>query len=224
MNSPRVALPGVVAALAFVALLGGLLFGSAGRTDVPAFWAYLGVWAITMVPASFLVDPTLAAERASPGPGGQDYGMIPAVGLLWLVQHVSAGLDVGRYHWSDGVSPVLRTAALVAVAGGLVVMVWAMEVNRFFSSVIRIQRDRGHHVVTGGPYRWVRHPGYAAAPFLLVGSGLALGSWIATALGLFFLPLLVRRTVREDRILREQLEGYAAYAERVRWRILPGVW
>jgi protein-S-isoprenylcysteine O-methyltransferase Ste14 len=78
--------------------------------------------------------------------------------------------------------------------------------------------------VTTGPYARVRHPGYAGAPFLLVGSGLALGSWGATAIGVLFLPLLLRRLVREDRILHEPLPGYAAYAERVRSRLLPGVW
>lgn len=224
MNSPRAALPGVFGALVFVALLGKLLFGTAERTDLPAFWAYLGVWTATMIPASFLVDPSLARERALPGPGGQGYGMNFVFAVLWVAQHAIAGLDVGRYHWSDGVSPVLQAVGLVAVAGGLALAIWAMAVNRFFSSVIRIQTDRGHYVITDGPYRWVRHPGYAGAPFLFVGSGLALGSWAATAMGVLFLPMLVLRLLHEDRVLHEQLPGYAAYAERVRYRILPGVW
>jgi protein-S-isoprenylcysteine O-methyltransferase Ste14 len=177
-----------------------------------------------MIPASFLVDPGLAAERAMPGPGGQDYGMEPVYGLLWVAQHLVAGWDVGRFHWSDRVPAPVQAAGLLAVAVALTGLVWAMTVNRFFSSVIRIQTDRGHHVIMSGPYRWVRHPGYGAAFVLMVGTGLGLGSWIAGAIGVLFVPLLVRRTLKEDRVLREQLDGYAAYAERVRYRIIPGVW
>jgi protein-S-isoprenylcysteine O-methyltransferase Ste14 len=103
-------------------------------------------------------------------------------------------------------------------------VLWAMAVNRFFSSVIRIQTDRGHHLITTGPYRYVRHPAYAVCIFLFVGGGLALGSWLAALLGLAMTAMIVRRTALEDRTLREQLEGYAAYAEKVRYRLLSGVW
>lgn len=99
-----------------------------------------------------------------------------------------------------------------------------MHVNRFFSSVIRIQRERGHHLVTGGPYRWVRHPGYAAALPAIVASGLALGSWLATATGALGVPLLLWRTIAEDRVLRVELPGYKGYSQQVRWRLLPGIW
>jgi protein-S-isoprenylcysteine O-methyltransferase Ste14 len=104
------------------------------------------------------------------------------------------------------------------------VLVWAEAVNRFFSSVIRIQTERGHHVVTTGPYRYVRHPGYAASLFMFAGGGLVLGSWLAALIGLLLFVGILRRTVEEDRILHEQLEGYAAYAQKVRYRLIPGVW
>jgi protein-S-isoprenylcysteine O-methyltransferase Ste14 len=137
---------------------------------------------------------------------------------------VVAGLDVGRFHWSDRVPLAVQLLGLVALAAAMAVMTWAVAVNRFFSSAIRIQIDRGHHLVMAGPYRYVRHPAYACAPFLVVGGGLALGSWLAALLGLIaFLPLL-RRTAQEDRTLREQLDGYAEYARKVRYRLLPGVW
>jgi protein-S-isoprenylcysteine O-methyltransferase Ste14 len=99
-----------------------------------------------------------------------------------------------------------------------------MHVNRFFSSVVRIQRERGHALVTTGPYRWVRHPGYAAAIPAAVASGLALGSWISAAVGALGVPLILWRMVGEERTLRAELPGYAGYARRVRWRLLPGVW
>ncbi len=119
---------------------------------------------------------------------------------------------------------VVQVIALLAMAAGLAVVVWAEAVNRFFSSVIRIQTERGHHVITTGPYRYLRHPGYAACPFIFIGGGLVLGSWLSALIGVvLFLPIL-RRTVEEDRLLHEQLEGYAAYAQKVRYRLIPGVW
>jgi protein-S-isoprenylcysteine O-methyltransferase Ste14 len=100
-----------------------------------------------------------------------------------------------------------------------------MRVNRFFSSVIRIQTDRGQHVVTTGPYTFVRHPGYTAGILIIAASGVALGSWLAAALVVIFsLPFLLYRTITEDRILQVELAGYSNYAARVRWRLFPGIW
>jgi protein-S-isoprenylcysteine O-methyltransferase Ste14 len=210
--------------VAFLGVLGAVLFGCAGRWDLPMFWAYLGAWGAATVAGGLVSDPTLAKERLRPGPGGQDYLAFVVLLPLWLGQYVVAGLDVGRFHWSDGVPLAVQVAALAAMAAALAVMVWAVAVNRFFSSVIRIQTDRGHHLVTAGPYRFVRHPAYAAGPFLFVGGGLALGSWLAALLGLVMVLPILRRTAWEDRVLREQLEGYAAYAQQVRYRLFPGVW
>ena len=192
--------------------------------DLPFFWAYLGVWAAALVVAVFVVDPGLIEERMRPGPGGEDFASVRALTLLMPVQLVIAGLDVGRYHWSDRVPPTVQVAGLVAMAAGMAVLIWAEAVNRFFSSVIRIQTERGHHVITSGPYRYLRHPGYAASPLVFVGGGLVLGSWLAGLFGFLMVALILRRTAREDRILLEQLEGYADYARKVRYRILPGVW
>ena len=100
-----------------------------------------------------------------------------------------------------------------------------MRVNRFFSSVIRIQTDRGQHVVTTGPYAFVRHPGYTAGIVILAASGPALGSCLAAALLVIFsLPFLLHRAITEDRILQAELAGYSDYAARVRWRLIPGIW
>jgi protein-S-isoprenylcysteine O-methyltransferase Ste14 len=214
----------VLGGVAFVAFLGVCLFVSAGRWDLPWFWAYLGVWAAAIVAVSFLIDPTLVQERLRPGPGGKDYGTVVVVTGLMLGQSVVAGLDEGRFHWSGDVPPAVQGAGLLAGAAALAVVVWAMAVNRFFSSVVRIQTDRGHHLVTSGPYRFVRHPAYAAFPFLMVGSGVALGSWLAALIGLLLVLPVLRRAALEDRVLREQLEGYAAYAGQVRYRMFPSVW
>jgi protein-S-isoprenylcysteine O-methyltransferase Ste14 len=89
---------------------------------------------------------------------------------------------------------------------------------------VRLQTERGHHLVTAGPYRLVRHPGYTGFLFAIFASGPALGSWIAAVAVAPFLVLVVRRTLIEDRFLRERLDGYAEYAKRVRYRLVPCIW
>lgn len=206
-----------------VAMLAVVLFGAAGTLAIASFWVYCAIFAAVTVAALFLVDPDLARERMRPG--GKFAGVLMLTLTAALIAHLAvAGLDRGRMHWSDIVPGAVQVAAMVAFALSNAAVLWAMHVNRFFSSVPRIQSDRGHHVITDGPYRWVRHPGYTAALVLVVSSGLALGSWLATLICLIGIPFLLRRTVFEDRMLRNELPGYAEYAARVRYRLLPGVW
>ena len=214
----------LLSSVAGLAVVAGLLFGSAGRMDLPFFWAYLGVFAAGLATSSVLVDPTLTRERLRPGPGAKFYATDALIPVAWLGQYVVAGLDVGRFHWSDTVPFAAQVAALAAVALGLAFGIWATVVNRFFSTAVRIQTDRGHTVITTGPYRFVRHPGYAAFSFIFIVGGLALGSWLAAAVGLLQLPPFLLRTADEDRTLLAQLDGYKDYASRVRYRLLPGVW
>src|SRR5205823_5651977 len=108
-------------------------------------------------------------------------------------------------------------------AAALSVNFWAVRANRFYSSVVRVQADRGHHVVASGPYRFVRHPGYLATLVAVLAGGLALGSWAGLLPLLGFAAAFVRRTLVEDRLLRAELPGYAEYARRVRSRLIPGV-
>lgn len=214
----------ILGGVVVTAVLGAPLFLCAGRWDVVGFWAYVGIWAMASVVGGMVTDPTLARERLRPGSGGKDYLPFVVIPPLWAGQYVVAGLDVGRFHWSDDIPLPVQVIALAALAAALAVVVWAEAVNRFFSTVIRIQCDRGHHLITSGPYRFVRHPAYAACPFLWAGGGLALGSGLAALIGvLVFLPIL-RRTAQEDRVLREQLAGYPDYARQVLWRLFPGVW
>jgi protein-S-isoprenylcysteine O-methyltransferase Ste14 len=99
-----------------------------------------------------------------------------------------------------------------------------MITNRFFSIAVRIQTDRGHRLVSSGPYRSVRHPGYLGMSVAGPASVLALGSWLALVPALLYALLIVRRAALEDRYLRTELDGYAAFAARVRYRLIPGVW
>lgn len=200
------------------------LFGGAGSLDYPTFWAYLVIFAGVLVGSFVWIDPDLARERLRPGGQKPPMALRLFSGVLilhWLV----AGLDRGRFHWSDSVPDWLQILSLVLLASSYALSLWAMHVNRFFSSVVRIQSDRGQRVISTGPYAYVRHPGYLAGIVVMLTSGLALGSWLATAVLLApSVPFLMYRVVTEDRVLHEELAGYGDYAARVRWRLLPGVW
>jgi protein-S-isoprenylcysteine O-methyltransferase Ste14 len=114
--------------------------------------------------------------------------------------------------------------ALALILAGYALSSYALVENRYFSGMVRIQAERDHHVVTSGPYRWVRHPGYSGALLTFWGSPLFLDSaWAFLPAGLLTIVLVIR-TALEDRTLQEQLDGYRAYAERVRYRLLPSVW
>jgi len=212
--------------VAMTIVIGAVLFVSAGRIDLPFFWAYLAVMAGFGIVMMLTLPRSLLEERIKPADGGRDnLGLLRLVaGAVFLSQLVVAGLDVRRFHGSGGVPAALRVVGLAGLVAVLGTWYWAMRSNPFFSAAVRIQRDRGHRVVTSGPYRFVRHPGYAA--FVLFGWGgpLALGSWLAVALHLVVVVLFVRRAALEDRMLREELEGYAEYAVSVRSRLLPGLW
>jgi protein-S-isoprenylcysteine O-methyltransferase Ste14 len=213
-----------VGSVAFFALAFVALFASAGTLAIPAFWVYLAIFAAIFVVSFVWIDPDLARERMRPG-GKKPPAALRLFSLVLIGHWVIAGLDRGRFHWSDTVPPWLQLLGLIALAGGFAFCFWAMYVNRFFSSVVRIQSDRGQYVVTTGPYAVIRHPGYVGGILFVLASGIALGSWLATAmLAVMTLPFLLYRAVTEDRILQAELPGYRDYASRVRWRLVPGVW
>ena len=209
----------------FVGAVGAALFVPAGRLDVPGFWAYLLITFLVTAPALALVnDPGLAAERRKPAGGGLDGGLRTFAAPAVLIHFVVAGLDVGRYRWSAPPPLWLQAPAIMAVGAAFALTFWSMAANTFFSPVVRIQAERGHHVIRGGPYRFVRHPGYLgmAAAFCL--SGIALGSWWSILPAMAYVGLVLRRTAIEDRFLMEKLAGYRDYARQVPRRLLPGIW
>ena len=211
----------------YLVAMAAVLFGAAGTFAVPMFWAYLVLFAVLCVAASgavYLLSPDLVKERVRPGEGEQDRVTVRALYLLMFLQLLLAGLDVGRLHWSAIVPFPLQILGLVGFAMGTGLTTWAMLVNRFFSSAVRLQPDRGQHVVTSGPYRLVRHPGYSGGLLLLLSAGVALGSWIAIVPILLVAPLMVRRTLIEERMLAGGLPGYVDYTRRVWSRIVPRVW
>ena len=160
-----------------------------------------------------------------PGPGEQDRVTKVVGSVLLLLQLILAGMDVGRFHWTAPVSLPAQIVAFVLVFTGYGIAAWATYSNRFFSSAVRLQPDRQQIVIDKGPYAVVRHPGYAAMLLYLPLSGVALGSWLsAAAAGIPMAIVLLRRTLLEDAMLQKGLPGYDAYAARVKYRLIPGVW
>jgi protein-S-isoprenylcysteine O-methyltransferase Ste14 len=201
----------------------GLVLVTAGTWRDPWLWAYVAVWSAMTLYGMFSIDEDLARERFHPPTAGADGVALHFIRVVALAHVVVGALDSGRWHWTS-VAPGLRAFALVAMAMTFGMFFRAMRENRFFSSVVRVQSERGHRVIDSGPYSIVRHPGYAGLLLAMPFSGLALGSWLAAAIGLVLSGLTIRRVMFEDAFLTKNLEGYAAYSGRVRHRLIPGVW
>jgi protein-S-isoprenylcysteine O-methyltransferase Ste14 len=197
-------------------------------------WAWYRGWFffVVLVAASVVitlylrrVNPDVVAARVNRYKGTKGWDRW-VVGLLIPVMASIlplAALDDRRYHWSEvpwwacGIGYVLMIAGLAGVT-------WAESVNKFFEPTVRIQTDRGHQVVDKGPYAIIRHPGYASACLLCIGMSLSLGSLWALIPAILSCVVLIVRTILEDRTLRDELVGYQEYAQRVRCRLIPGVW
>ncbi|HEY6853715.1 MAG TPA: isoprenylcysteine carboxylmethyltransferase family protein [Gemmatimonadales bacterium] len=195
-----------------------------GRRDLPWVWATVVVGCLLTLPPILTIDPELLRERRKPGPGARDRVSVRLLMALYLVQIVFAFLDVGRLHWSDTVPAGLHVLGLALNVAGFAVILSAIRVNRFFSSVVRIQTDRGHQLITTGPYGIVRHPGYLGMLLAYPTASLAIGSWWAFVPGVLCAFVVLRRCALEDAYLTANLAGYPAYRERVRSRLIPGAW
>ncbi len=171
------------------------------------------------------VHPALLAERIGPRKGAQRWDMLilSAIGLLQLLRYILAGLD-HRMGWTGPFPLLLQILGLLLSGLGYALTVWATGSNAFFSQVVRLQSERGQRVVDSGPYTRVRHPAYVGMILVEFGLALLLNSLPALAIGLLDTALLVVRTRLEDAFLQSDLEGYAEYAQRVRFRLFPGIW
>ena len=198
-------------------------------------WAWSRGWLFLVVVTAASLLSTLYLRRVNPDviagrvnrherPRRWDLllGLLVALPTMLAIPIVAA-LDDGRFHWSH--LPWWGCLAGYALMmTGFVGMTWATSVNKFFEPSVRIQTDRGHRVIDTGPYGIIRHPGYAFGFAFFLGMPLALGSLWALIPAVMLCPLLVARTVLEDRTLQAELPGYQEYAQRVRYRVVPGVW
>jgi len=219
--------PAIMALIALI--LGGTLMLVGGRWDWLEGWILVGVYSVLLVGSSLWTAryaPGLGRERAQaiakPGSLHERIILICAPAVL-VATLVVAGLDGGRFRWS-GVTLWVEIIGFGLFAVYITLNVWAALTNPFLSAVARVQTDRGHHVVTTGPYRLIRHPMYLGLCLLGIAIPLALGSWWALIPGGMFLATFVYRTWQEDRFLITNLPGYADYAAKARYRLIPGVW
>lgn len=207
-----------------------LFFAAAGRLDLPRAWLYLGVslvWMVGNVVTLALVNPEMLnyrGRRRRVDTKAWDRKLLPVFGLFVMeILPIVMGLDVGRYHWSNlGLGATILGVVLFSL--GWIILTWAMLTNPHFEATVRIQTDRGHRVITTGPYAIVRHPGYVSAGLWVLGSPLIVGSAYGLLPAGITVGLLVLRSYLEDKTLQAELPGYADYAKRVRYRLLPGIW
>ncbi len=193
-------------------------------------WAYAVVNIFGFVISRYLAgreNPDLIKERGKflkhANTEAWDKSFSLLLGVVGSLIPLTAGLDArfgGTIHFVLGI----RLLALALMIAGYAFGSYALLANRNFSGVVRIQSDRGHRVVTSGPYRWVRHPGYAGALLSYLATPFLLESLWTLVPALFALGILVARTAREDCTLQEKLEGYREYAGKVKYRLFPGVW
>lgn len=180
------------------------------------------VQSLLLIPRS----PEMLAERSQrlrKGTKGWDRVILGVYGTSFFAVLVIAALD-HRWHWAAPLPLFAQLAGAAAWTAGWALVTWAMLANAFFAFSVRIQSERGQSVVTSGPYRLVRHPGYVGAIVTVFGAALLLGSAWALAPAALVLVSLTVRTALEDRTLRRELTGYEEFTHRTRWRLVPGVW
>jgi len=211
-----------------VGLFIAVFFWVAGRIDWIRGWAYVGLLTCGQTTSAVYIwrkNPQLLIRRGKIGKGTKTWDkiLLGLFGLTYLGVVIVAALNE-RYKWSV-MGVWLWPIGCVLYASFVVVITWAMAVNPHFEKTVRIQKDCGHQVIDSGPYRIVRHPGYAGIILgFIISAPLLLGSWWAFIPALLAALCIGIRTVLEDRTLRRELPGYEVYAQRVRYRLLPGVW
>ncbi len=207
-----------------------LLFGAAGNMKWGTGWAYLILYVAFIAMNGLILFPRkesreMIEERSQIKEGSKGWdkiigGIVAFFGPAILV---IAGLDE-RFGWPGRVGLWVQIIAFVILALSYALFGWAMASNKFFSTVVRIQKDRGHFVQTGGPYAYVRHPGYASLLVSYLSIPLMLGSLWGYLPAILLIINLFVRTALEDRTLQNELGGYKDYAGHVQFRLIPGVW
>lgn len=195
-------------------------------------WVMAGLWSVFgVVMIRYLIhsDPALLAERFKLIPIDKDQkNWDKVIMLLFFIAgialYIVPGFDVVRYGWSEPLPLWMRVIAFAIHIPGLYLLAWIMRENTYLAQVVKIDNERGHQVITTGPYAYVRHPMYTTAIILFFAFPFAMGSRYALLLSGFLTLLLLVRTYLEDRTLHEELDGYAEYAEQTPYRLIPGIW
>ena len=218
----------VLRSVAAIGLLFAGLFIPAGSLRWPQAWVFVSLYLSSV--AGFFVwtkkrDPGLLKERISPAKNVKvwDRTIVRIYTFLLVVMIVLAGMDAVRFRWSR-VALGLNLVGFAGLVLALGLAFWATRENTFASSLVRIQTDRGHRVCSTGPYAHVRHPMYVGVILSIICFPLALGSFFALIPAGIIVGLFILRTFLEDKSLEAELLGYKEYAQKVRFRLIPGIW
>jgi protein-S-isoprenylcysteine O-methyltransferase Ste14 len=189
-------------------------------------WLYIGIFILFDIITVVVVDPGLLVERGSKHDNTKRWDIVYvsfAAFLLPLLSGVVAGLSL-RLGWETGLPVFARWIATIVCSIGFGIVAWSMHANAYFSAVVRIQNDRGHQVATGGPYQYIRHPGYIGAMLFTLALPVMLGSLLGLILGVLASALYISRTKREDETLQAELPGYKEFTQHTKYRLIPGIW
>ena len=219
----------VVQSIGLFVMFAMALFLPAGTIVWLAGWVYL-VWFFGFFLALnawlFRHNPSLLQERMSltkPNQKQWDKVLFPILLIFPFAWLVFISLDAVRFHWSP-VPVWFQEAGVLVLLGSFYLFFLTFRENSFLSTVVRIQEERQHTVISTGPYHYVRHPMYAAFLLFMIGTPLLLGSWYGVLLGLAFMIVLARRAILEESTLQKDLRGYADYMTQVKYRLIPYVW
>jgi protein-S-isoprenylcysteine O-methyltransferase Ste14 len=215
----------IIAAIIFLL---ALIFVPAGTLNWPEAWLLLGLYFVAVAGCIMWLkknDPELLKERRSIRKDVKtwDKNIIFVYTIFLLIMLVLASLDAVRFGWSR-VPLVWKAFGFLGFIPGAAIGFWAMKQNTYLAHYVRIQKDRGHRVITTGPYKYVRHPMYVGIILFILCFPLALGSLYSFIPALIIVILFVIRTSLEDKTLQEELEGYQEYARRVRYKLIPGIY
>lgn len=218
------ALKGLLKYLVGVAMVGALLFVSAGDWNYIGAWLMLGLLFIPMFVVGvvlIIVAPEILAKRLNAKEKRKEQsGVVKFSALIFLAGFIIAGVD-HRFGWSDVPCSVVAVASVVLLLSyGFYCEV--MRENEWLSRTVEVVE--GQKVVSSGLYGIVRHPMYTSTILLFLSMQLVLGSWISFAIFLLYLPIIVLRIVDEERLLCTELDGYKEYCQKVRWRLFPYLW
>ena len=225
--SPKARTQMILRALLAPILMIGLLFLVAGRWDFWQAWVYttINMIVLSLMATLLTKNSELVEERLNPKEGmkGWDKFYFAVTTPLYMIALVVAGLDA-RFGWTTNMPLAIYWASVFVYLIGQGIFLWARYTNNYFSSVVRIQTDRGQTVCKDGPYQFVRHPGYVGGFLFTITIGLILGSWWASVPQVIAALMLVWRTAREDKTLQAELPGYAEFTRETKYRLVPGIW
>lgn len=209
-------------------IFSSILFLCAGTTDYFQGWIFLttNIFTALMNFWSIRNDSELMTERSKVGQGAKSWDKIilGLSGVTYLMSVALAGFDSGRYHWSPNFHWTVYATGITLTIIGQIIFLTARKENKYFSSVVRIQTDRGHIVCDTGIYKLVRHPGYLGMTISLAAMPLLTGSvWSFIPITVAIILLFIR-TYLEDETLKKELSGYVDYSQKTRQRLIPKIW